>query len=84
MDREAYATWRRGRPSANARRRLAQTVARYDPSWLPRVADPAHPLINDPVTLAVDIARRQAAAHTPLPADLLRADQAMAAPRAER
>ena len=73
MDRRAYRRLRSSRRGWSAKRRLVRTVARHDPSFLPRVVEGREfAPIADPVHLAVEQARARAAGE-PLPYDLARA-----------
>lgn len=72
MDREAGRRIRSRGGTRGARRKLIQHVARYDPSYLPRVVDrPSLPPYPDPVEAAVEAARA-GAGFAPLPADVRR------------
>lgn len=77
LDREAYNRLRWSKQhEAEHRRQLVETVARYDPSYLPLlVKDRIFPEVPDPVTQAIEVARQQANnAETvltePLPTDM--------------
>jgi radical SAM superfamily enzyme YgiQ (UPF0313 family) len=75
MDREASQHMERTRPRrSDPKRRLIETVTRYDPSWLPNLVGPAARELVDPVRAAVEAARNSQ--EEPLPPDVLLAAKA--------